>query len=58
MNRELNFVLEVLQDKPSIPEKGLDWYWILGFLELNKIGGYFFNKTKPRSFLERDFICC
>ena len=46
MNNELNFVLDVLQDKPSISEKGLDWYWILGFLELNKIGGYFFNKTK------------
>ena len=46
MNNELNFVLDVLQDKPSIPEKGLDWYWILGFLELNKIGGYFFNRTK------------
>ena len=46
MNSELNFVLNVLQDKPSIPEKSLDWYWILGFLELNKIGGYFFNKIK------------
>lgn len=46
MNNELNFVLDVLQDKPSIPEKSLDWYWILGFLELNKIGGHFFNKTK------------
>lgn len=46
MNSELNFVLDVLQEKPSIPGKDLDWYWILGFLELNKIGGYFFNKTK------------
>lgn len=46
MNSELNFVLDVLQEKPSIPGKDLDWYWILGFLELNKIGGYFFHKTK------------
>lgn len=46
MNSEWKFVSDILQDKPSIPEKGLDWYRILGFLELNKIGGYFFQKTK------------
>ena len=41
MNREIKFILDVLQDKPSIAGKEFDWYWILGFLELNKIGGYF-----------------
>lgn len=46
MNREVKFIMDVLQDKPSMPDKGLDWYFILGFLELNKISGYFFNKTK------------
>lgn len=46
MKTELNFVLDVLQEKPSMPDKNFDWYFILGFLELNKISGYFFNKTK------------
>lgn len=46
MNRELKFILDVLQDKPSIAGKEFDWYWILGFLELNKIGGYFLNKSR------------
>ena len=48
MNKELLFIMDVLQDKPSIPEKDFDWYWLLGFLELNKIGGYFFSKTKEQ----------
>ena len=38
-----------MQDKPSMPEKDFDWYYILGFLELNKIGGFFYNKTKEMS---------
>lgn len=46
MNREIKFILDVLQDKPSIAGKEFDWYWILGFLELNKIGGYFLNKSR------------
>lgn len=46
MNGELNFVLGLLQDKPSVPEKDFDWYWILGFLELNKICGYFYKTVK------------
>ena len=46
MKTELKFILEVLQEKPSMPDKKFDWYFILGFLELNKISGYFFNKTK------------
>ena len=45
MNRELNFILDILQDKLREPEKELDWYYILGFLELNKIGGYFYRRT-------------
>ena len=45
MRKELKWILDVLQDKPELPEKGLDWYWILGFLELNRIGGYFFNRS-------------
>ena len=49
MNREVKFILDVLQDKPSMPEKDFEWYYILGFLELNKIGGYFYNKTKEMS---------
>lgn len=46
MKTELKYIMDVLQEKPSMPDKELDWYFILGFLELNKIGGYFFNKTK------------
>lgn len=46
MKTELKFILDVLQEKPSMPDKNFDWYFILGFLELNKISGYFFNKTK------------
>ena len=49
MNREVKFILDILQDKPSMPEKDFDWYYILGFLELNKIGGYFYNKAKEMS---------
>lgn len=44
MNKELNFILNVLQDKPSAAGKDLDWYWVLGFLGLNKISGYFYRK--------------
>lgn len=46
MKAELRYIMNVLQEKPSMPDKEFDWYYILGFLELNKIGGYFFNKTK------------
>lgn len=46
MNKELKFVLDVLQSNPRTAEKDLDWYWILGFLELNKIAVYFFNQIK------------
>ena len=46
MKSELRYIMNVLQEKPSMPDKEFDWYYILGFLELNKIGGYFFNKTK------------
>ncbi len=46
MNRELEFILNVIQKLPIKSLKNLDWYWITGFLELNKISGYFYNRIK------------
>lgn len=45
-NKELDFILDVLREEPLLNEDNYDWFWILGFLELNKISGYFFNKVK------------
>lgn len=42
---DVDFVLDVLQNIES-DEIDLDWYGILGYLELNKISGYFFKQAK------------
>lgn len=43
MKKEVRFVLDVLQGIPADPA-GIDWYYTLGFLELNKVGAVFFDR--------------
>ncbi len=47
--KELKFVLNILKDNKTETEKNLDWYWITGFCELNKISGYFYNNLKKQN---------
>lgn len=44
---DIKYIIEILQDE--LPENNVsDWYGVLGFLELNKISGYFYNKVKEK----------
>lgn len=45
-NEEIQFILNILQEKDVKVSIDLDFYAILGFLELNKISGYFYNTTR------------
>lgn len=42
---ELNYITDILQNR-RINAECIDWYSVLGFLELNRIGGYFYGKIK------------
>lgn len=42
--KEMNYILSILQGKASCD--CVDWYSIVGYIELNNIAGYFFNKLK------------
>lgn len=42
---DLKYITDVLQDRPN-EGKDVDWYSVLGFLKLNRIGGYFYGKVR------------
>jgi hypothetical protein len=41
----LKYILDILQGL-KLEEEITDWYSVLGFLELNKVSGYFYNRIK------------
>lgn len=45
--KEISFVADVLAENPRFREaEDLDWYFILGYLELNKVCGYFYGRAR------------
>lgn len=45
---DFDYVLGVLQEMPETCPKDPDWYGILGFLELNRVAGYFYCRAKEQ----------
>lgn len=45
--KEISFVADVLAENPRFRKaEDLDWYFILGYLELNKVCGYFYGRAR------------
>lgn len=44
--KDLKFILSVLRKEDVGPYADLDWYAAYGFLELNKVSGYFYNAAQ------------
>lgn len=45
MKKELDFIISVIQGKIG-DVSTIDWYNVVGFTELNKVSGYFYNRFK------------